>query len=140
MEEKIISILLDMQLDIRKIKDELQEVKKEQQEMKKEQQEMKKEQQEMKKEQQGMKLELQEVKKEHQGMKKEQKTMRELQDMTINKLNSIQEDVRINRLNIAKILEVQNKTLEFMKDKMYQNEVEHNEIRTRLSELEEKVM
>ena len=33
MEEKIISILLDMQLDIRKIKDELQEVKKEQQEI-----------------------------------------------------------------------------------------------------------
>ena len=87
-----------------------------------------------------MKLELQEVKKEQQGTKKEQKTMRELQDMTINKLNSIQEDVRINRLNIAKILEVQNKTLEFMKDKMYKNEVEHNEIRTRLNELEEKVM
>ena len=129
------------------MKKEQQEMKKEQQEMKKEQQgmklelqEVKKEQQEMKKEQQGMKLELQEVKKEQQGMKKEQKTMRELQDMTINKLNSIQEDVRINRLNIAKILEVQNKTLEFMKDKMYQNEVEHNEIRTRLSELEEKVM
>ena len=154
MEEKILSLLLDMQLDIKKIQADQKEMKEDQQEMKKEiaeikadQQEMKKEMAEMKEEQQGMKKEIiamkkeqKVIKKDQKEMKKEQKSMRELQEMTINRLSNLQEEVRINKINIAKILEVQNETLEFLKDTMNKNELEHNEFRTRLTELERKAI
>ena len=136
MEEKILAILFNMQLDIKKIENNQEEFKKEQQEIKEEMKEFKKEQQEMKEEilelraeQQGMKLEIKQI-------ETEQKSMRQLQDETNNKLDVLQEEIRINKINITKILEVQNKTLEFLKSTIKENEKEHKQFEKRISNLE----
>ena len=94
MEEKILSVLLDMQIDIKKIQ----------------------------KDQEIMQQEIKEIKEDQKEMKQE--------------IKGIKEEIRITKLNTSKILEVQNKTLEFLKDVIKKNEEEHRNFDNRINSIE----
>ena len=62
--------------------------------------------------------------------------MKELQEITIKRLDRLEKETRISRINIAKILEVSNETREFLKNTIKQNEKEHEEFNSRINQLE----
>ena len=96
---------------------------------------MKEEINKIKEEQQVMKKDIKNIKREQQTMKKDMKQMKS--DIKILKEGQIEirneqlvmkDDIRINRLNIGKILEVQNETLEYIKQLVNPNNKVENKL------------
>lgn len=138
MEEKILSVLETIHLEVKGLGQDVSEIKDEQYEMKRDVKNVKQNQVEMKQdikniqeEQKGMKQDIKNIQEEQKGMKqdiknlqkgqttlkkemkqmkKEQTIMKNKQETIIENIETIKERQRIDGINIAKILEKQNET------------------------------
>ena len=83
-----------------------------------------------------MKQEIKGMQQEIKGMQQEIKEIKEDQKEMKQEIKGIKEEIRITKLNTSKILEVQNKTLEFLKDVIKKNEEEHRNFDNRINSIE----
>ena len=124
MEEKILYILLDMQQDVKTIKEDQLVMKDTLANVQKEQASMKETLTNVQKEQSSMKRTLKNVQKEQKEIRKEQQEFKEGQAI-------FRKDLRIININVAKILET-------LTENLQDNKKEHEIFNKRITSLEMK--
>ena len=128
MEEKILAILVDIQADVKILKQDQQDMKQDIKKIQEEQVVIKEEQAEMKQDIKKMQQEIVSIKKNETAIKRNLTTMkREIsiiktrQETMQETIDTIQQRQRIDGINIARILEKQNETFAMLNKKQYSN-------------------